>query len=111
MARADLNREELSEARLVLHWPHSRMFPSQPQPDVLGAFEILERLGAGGVGEAFLARSRGGKLVAIKTIAAAPSDEDERSGDVFVREASVCVRLHHPCIVQVRAFIEEPGFA
>jgi serine/threonine protein kinase len=111
MARADLNREELPEASLVLHWLPNRMFPSQQHPAALGAFEILERLGAGGVGEVFLARSRGGKLVAIKTIAAARSDEDERSGDVFMREASVCVRLHHPCIVQVRAFIEEPGFA
>jgi serine/threonine protein kinase len=111
MARADLNREERSEASLVLHWLSSRMFPSQEHPAALGAFEILERLGAGGVGEVFLARSRGGKLVAIKTIAAARSDADERSGDAFIREASVGVRLHHPCIVQVRAFIEEPGFA
>ena len=101
------------------------MFPDEQPPAALGAFEILERLGAGGVGEVFLARSRGGKLVAIKTIAGArsggalpalpgrdrTSNDDERSGDVFAREASVCARLRHPCIVQVRAFLEESGFA
>jgi serine/threonine protein kinase len=60
----------------------------------------------------FLARSPAGKLVAIKTLAAARRDGNEGdSGDAFAREASVCVRLRHPCIVQVRAFLEEPGFA
>jgi serine/threonine protein kinase len=33
------------------------------------------------------------------------------TADAFAREASVCVRLRHPCVVQVRAFIEEEGFA
>ena len=60
----------------------------------------------------FLARSRAGKLVAIKTIADARRDSHEgETADAFAREASVCVRLRHPCIVQVRAFLEEPGFA
>jgi serine/threonine protein kinase len=60
----------------------------------------------------FLARSRAGKLVAIKTIADRARDEHEgETADAFAREASVCVRLRHPCIVQVRAFLEEPGFA
>jgi serine/threonine protein kinase len=64
------------------------------------------------VGEVFLARSRAGKLVAIKTIADARRDGHEgETADAFAREASVCVRLRHPCIVQVRAFLEEPGFA
>jgi serine/threonine protein kinase len=64
------------------------------------------------VGEVFLARSRAGKLVAIKTIADARRDSHEgETADAFAREASVCVRLRHPCIVQVRAFLEEPGFA
>jgi serine/threonine protein kinase len=86
------------------------MFPSQPPPRPLEGFEILQRLGTGGAGEVFLARSRGGKLVAIKTIAGARRDGDA-SADSFAREASVCARLLHPCIVQVRAFLEEPGFA
>jgi eukaryotic-like serine/threonine-protein kinase len=64
------------------------------------------------VGEVFLARSRAGKLVAIKTVADPSRDGHEgETADAFAREASVCVRLRHPCIVQVRAFIEEAGFA
>jgi serine/threonine protein kinase len=64
------------------------------------------------VGEVFLARSRAGKLVAIKTVADPSRDGHEgETADAFAREASVCVRLRHPCIVQVRAFIEEHGFA
>jgi serine/threonine protein kinase len=64
------------------------------------------------VGEVFLARSKAGKLVAIKTIADARRDGHEgETADAFAREASVCVRLRHACIVQVRAFLEEPNFA
>jgi len=85
------------------------VFPSDTLPPPLRGFEILQRLGAGGVGEVFLAKSRGGRLVAIKVLA------DGRSGDGvadgFAREASLCARLNHPAVVQVRAFLEEDGFA
>jgi serine/threonine-protein kinase len=87
------------------------MFPTEQPPAALKGFELLQRLGRGGAGEVFLARSRGGKLVAIKTIAGASAGGSLRLVDTFAREASVCARLHHPCIVQVRAFFEEPGFA
>jgi serine/threonine protein kinase len=84
------------------------MFPAEP-PRSLEGFAILQRLGTGGAGEVFLARSRGGKLVAIKTIADA--QRGLTSADSFAHEASICARLIHPCIVQVRAFLEEPDFA
>ena len=88
------------------------LFPADEPPRSLAPFAILQRLGVGAVGEVFLARSRAGKLVAIKTIADARRDGHEgETADAFAREASVCVRLRHPCIVQVRAFLEEPGFA
>jgi serine/threonine protein kinase len=86
------------------------MFPGLQSTRALDGFELLQRLGIGSVGEVFLARSRGGKLVAIKTIADAHRGDDT-SADSFAREASVCARLRHPCIVEVRAFLEEPGFA
>jgi serine/threonine protein kinase len=90
----------------------ARLFPSNAPPRALAAFDVLQRLGSGGVGEVFLARSRAGKLVAIKTVADPSRDGHEgETADAFAREASVCVRLRHPCIVQVRAFIEEDGFA
>lgn len=84
------------------------MFPSEVPRLKLGGFDILERLGAGAAGEVFLARSRGGKLVAIKTISGARGDESHAT-DAFVREASVSARLRHACIVEVRAFLEDGG--
>jgi eukaryotic-like serine/threonine-protein kinase len=84
------------------------MFPVEA-PRSLEGFEILQRLGRGSAGEVCLARSRGGKLVAIKTIGDA--HRGLTSADSFAHEASVCARLLHPCIVQVRAFLEQPGFA
>jgi serine/threonine protein kinase len=84
------------------------MFPSEAPYRGLEGFEVIERLGAGAAGEVFLARSRGGKLVAVKTIARAHVD-DARAAEAFVREASVCARLRHPCIVEVRAFLEDAG--
>ena len=57
------------------------------------------------MGEVFLARSKSGRLVAIKVL-----DEAQRGSDsagTFAREASLCARLQHPTIVQVRAFIED----
>jgi serine/threonine-protein kinase len=87
------------------------MFPRE-LPRALAGFDILQRLGAGGAGEVFLARSRAGQLVAIKTVTDARLDtHGGEAVDSFAREAAVCVRLRHPCIVKVRAFLEEPGFA
>jgi serine/threonine protein kinase len=86
------------------------MFPRERPPRALEGFDILQRLGVGGAGEVFLARSRGGRLVAIKTIADANRARDG-SSDALAREASVCARLKHPCIVQVRAFLEDLDFA
>jgi serine/threonine protein kinase len=85
------------------------MFPQQDTPGPLMGFHILQRLGAGGVGEVFLARSKGGRLVAIKVLA--DHGDADGSTDGFAREASLCARLNHPAIVQVRAFIEEDDFA
>ncbi len=80
------------------------MIPHEPTPMSLRGFDILRRLGSGGVGEVFLARSPSGRLVAIKTVARARAETAEALA-AFAHEASVCVRLRHSCIVEVRAFI------
>jgi serine/threonine protein kinase len=87
------------------------MFPKNEPPAALRGFEILEQLGAGGAGEVFLAKSRAGKLVAIKVLTGAGQARDEEFAETLSQEASLCVRLSHPAIVQVRAFVEEEGFA
>ncbi len=85
------------------------MFPAA-QHRALSGFEILRPLGSGGAGQVFLAKSRGGKRVAIKVLSDA-RERDEAFATALSREASLCVRLTHPAIVQVRAFVEEEGFA
>jgi serine/threonine protein kinase len=86
------------------------VFPNAEQHPALAGFEILRPLGAGGAGQVFLAKSRGGRKVAIKVLSDA-RERDDAFASALAREASVCARLTHPAIVQVRAFVEDEGFA
>lgn len=77
----------------------SRRSPS-PRPGTLGAYELIERLGAGGMAEVWSARLGGrGRLVAIKRVlphlVAVP--EVVR---LFLAEARIASRLRHPNIVE-----------
>ncbi|MGW0788075.1 serine/threonine-protein kinase [Streptomyces sp. NPDC002911] len=50
----------------------------RPQdPTRIGAYQLLARLGAGGMGQVYLARSPGGRLVAVKVIRDEISDHPE----------------------------------
>ena len=63
--------------------------------DKLGPYEILARLGAGGMGEIWKARdTRLGRDVAIKT-------SQQRFSDRFRREAEALSKLNHPHICQI----------
>jgi serine/threonine protein kinase len=86
------------------------MFPDVVKHPALRGFEILGRLGAGAAGQVFLARSRGGRRVAIKILHGPEGGEDQTFDDM-AREATLCGRLTHPAIVQVRAFVEGEGLA
>src|SRR5580658_9555005 len=86
------------------------MFPAAAKHRALQAFEILEPLGSGGAGQVFLAKSKAGRRVAIKVLSDA-GKRDDAFARALAREASLCVRLSHPAIVQVRAFVEDEGFA
>jgi eukaryotic-like serine/threonine-protein kinase len=63
-----------------------------------GAFEVLERLGAGGMGEVYRARdTRLDRTVALKVIRASELQERDRL-ERFKREARAISRLNHPHI-------------
>jgi serine/threonine protein kinase len=70
-------------------------------------FEILRRLGAGGMAEVFLAKKRGAegtyKLLVVKRILPAHGTS-RRFRSMFVEEAHLATRLNHPNIVQVYEF-------
>lgn len=77
----------------------------------LGAYQIVKRLGEGGIGAVFLARhSRTGKSYAVKVLL---SDKtSEAAQDRFQREALALSKLRHPNIVQIHDYnVDETGMA
>ena len=76
-------------------------------PPQLADFEIVRRLGAGGMAEVFLAKKRGAegtyKLLVVKRILPAHG-ASRRFRSMFVEEAQLATRLNHPNIVQVYEF-------
>ncbi|MFJ9033119.1 bifunctional serine/threonine-protein kinase/ABC transporter substrate-binding protein [Streptomyces sp. NPDC102274] len=70
-------------------------------PRSVGGFLLLGRLGAGGMGVVYLARSTGGTLVALKVIRAEYTDDTDFRVR-FRREAEAAARLTGPWLVPVR---------
>jgi serine/threonine protein kinase/tetratricopeptide (TPR) repeat protein len=80
---------------------------ARPPPKRLADFEIIRRLGAGGMAEVFLAKKRGAegtfKLLVLKRILPAYGSS-RRFRTMFAEEAQLATRLNHPNIVQVYDF-------
>ncbi len=78
--------------------------PASPLPAPFGRYELLERIGAGGMAEVFLARTFGvagfEKRLVIKRIRPEHA-RDPRFVSLFIHEAKIGVHLHHPNLVQV----------
>src|SRR5688572_33492315 len=80
------------------------------EPKELAQFEVVRRLGEGGMAEVFLARKRGAegtfKLLVVKRILPAHGSS-RRFRTMFVEEAHLATRLNHPNIVQVYEFNDD----
>src|SRR5258707_13740924 len=76
----------------------------------LGAYEVSSPLGAGGMGEVYLARdTRLGREVALKVLPLEKlSSADNRLR--FVQEAKAASSLNHPNIVTIYDIASEGGF-
>src|SRR5262245_60146075 len=76
-------------------------------PAQLGGFEVVRRLGAGGMAEVFVAKKQGAegtyKILVLKRILPAHG-ASRRFRAMFVEEAQLATRLNHPNIVQVYEF-------
>jgi serine/threonine protein kinase/tetratricopeptide (TPR) repeat protein len=76
-------------------------------PRKLADFEVLRRLGVGGMAEVFLAKKRGAegtfKLLVLKRILP-QFGSSRRFRTMFAEEAQLATRLNHPNIVQVYEF-------
>jgi serine/threonine-protein kinase len=102
--------------------PESTGAPTQPEPPVqrpaasplattqvrggpkLGRYEVISRLGRGGMGTVYLARITGDggfrRLFAIKVLRSHLSRSDE-AGQMLLKEARIASRIDHPNIVSV----------
>ena len=75
----------------------------------LGPYEILEPLGAGGMGEVYRARdTRLGRDVALKVLPEAFAHDEERVAR-FEREARTGAALNHPNIVVLHSIEDAEG--
>src|ERR1700679_3384425 len=80
-----------------------------PPPKEIAQFEVVRRLGAGGMAEVFLAKKRGAegtyKVLVVKRIL--PSyGASLKFRSMFVEEAQLATRLNHPNVVQVYEFFD-----
>lgn len=72
----------------------------------IGAYRLVRRLGAGGMGEVFLGYDqRLKRTVALKRLL--PGRETARARERLLREARAVARLNHPNVVQIYDLIEE----
>ena len=76
---------------------------------ILGPYEVIALLGAGGMGEVYRARdNRLGRDVAIKVLPASVASSPERLAR-FEREAKLVAGLNHPNIVVLHSIEEAEG--
>ncbi len=77
--------------------------------DTFAHYEILEKIGAGGMGEVYRARdNRLNRDVAVKILPANMAESNERRAR-FKREASTIAALKHPNIVTIYSVEESDG--
>jgi serine/threonine protein kinase len=82
---------------------------SLPAGTKLGLYEILQAIGAGGMGEVYRARDTSlNREVAIKLISASYADDPERLRR-FTQEAQMTAALNHPNILSVYYIGEQSG--
>jgi serine/threonine-protein kinase len=72
---------------------------------MIGRWEVVRRLGSGGMADVYLAQARGDggfeKLVAIKVMHAHLA-RTQRAVDHFLDEARLAARIHHPNVVAIQ---------
>jgi serine/threonine-protein kinase len=106
--KKDAAGETPSEAHAV---PAMFQEPSVSQPTPFGSYELIRRIGAGGMGEVFLARERHNdatRACVVKKVL--PSLQANRAFvGRFLDEAKVVVRLNHANVARVYAMGEVDG--
>src|SRR5512133_3057718 len=85
-------------------------FVAERTPVRLGRYEIVQKLGSGGMADVFLAHQPGpfsaSKLIVIQQLRAGMMD-DEQFVHMFADESRIAVRLNHPNVVQTYEAVAE----
>jgi serine/threonine-protein kinase len=80
--------------------------------DTIGKYRLVRRLGAGGMGEVWLATARGHggfvKTVVLKTLLPEVA-RDPLFVEMLANEARICAKLSHPNLIEVFDFSEHGG--
>jgi serine/threonine-protein kinase len=112
-ARVRVAVPDLSATAVKVGAPAALPPPEEAErlPRPFGGYELLARLGRGGVGVVYLARQPGlNRLVALKRLLAGPyADPDDRAR--FRTEGEALARVRHPNVVQVYEVGEYEGQA
>jgi hypothetical protein len=90
----------------VLQAGEPYIVPSNLGPGAnIGRWEVVRRLGSGGMADVYLAQTKGEagfeKLVAIKVMHGHLA-RNERAVDLFLDEARLAARIHHPNVVAIQ---------
>jgi serine/threonine-protein kinase len=91
----------LVEVGLLTEFQSERLAAGKYKGFLLGSYKILGRLGAGGMGQVYLAEHAAmRRFVALKVLPAAVTENDVAK-ERFLREARAAAALDHPNIVRV----------
>src|SRR5437016_3610276 len=91
--------QELVRAGKLTRYQAAAVYQGKAKSLVMGEYVVLDRIGAGGMGQVFKAQHRRMKrIVAIKLLPPAVS-KDESAIKRFQREVEAAARLEHPNIV------------
>ncbi len=116
MTEKPVGSDSRGKLRALYNWltqatpsPHSSTNPSPERvPMRVGRYEILRKLGEGGMGIVYEARDeRLSRTVALKTMSALASDESARKR--FWREARAAAGVNHPNVCQIHEIGEDGG--
>src|SRR5438876_8584094 len=89
------------------------MTPRSHASEQFSQYEVLEELGAGGMGRVYKARCRrDGQMVALKLIRherATSGDDTANMVRLLQKEARIQAHLQHPCIARFLGFEQDGG--
>ena len=101
--------EDGVEAAAIRRRVAEQLFGEVSPPVQIGRYEILSRIGAGGMGVVYAGRDPElDRQVALKVVTHRRS-EDPRSRELMLEEARALARLSHPNVVQIHEVGEHQG--